>query len=62
MRYFYISYSAEGITGACTLTTTKFINHKDFIKSIKKEDISLINPFIISWVEMTEDEYEIFTE
>lgn len=62
MRYFYVTYSAEGVTGACTMTATKFINHKDFIKNLNKVEPNLRKPFITSWIEMTEEEYELFTE
>ena len=62
MRYFYVSYSADGAIGACTVTATKFINHRCCKEGIKKAQPSIVNPFILSWNEMTEEEYLIFTE
>lgn len=62
MRYFYVTYSAEGATGACTVTVKKFINHKQFIKGIKESYPKLNNIFILSWVEMTEEDYLVFIE
>ncbi|CAH1192927.1 Hypothetical protein DAL_21 [Psychrobacter phage D'Alembert] len=62
MRYFYISYSFKGGVGACPLTATKFINHNSFKKLIKKEEPNVENIFIMSWNEMTEEEYLLFTE
>lgn len=62
MRYFYISYSANGATGACTLAATKFINHKEFREEMQERHPELINVCIMGWNEMTEEEYLIFTE
>ena len=62
MRYFYVTYSAQGATGACTTVATKFINAKQFKESIKKEFPELNNIFIMTWVEMTEDDYLLFID
>lgn len=62
MRYFYVSYSAEGATGACTLTATKFIKHKEFREAMQKRHPELRNVCIMGWNEMTEEDYSIFTE
>lgn len=62
MRYFYVSYSVQGGMGACTITATKFINHKEFKEGIKKRQPNIVNPLIISWKELTEEEYLVFTE
>ena len=61
-RYFYITYSAKGATGACTTVVTKFINFNQFIDGIKKEFPNMDNVFILSWVEMTEEDYLVFIE
>lgn len=61
-RYFYISYSGQGVTGSCTVKATKFINHKSLKEIIKREYPSIVNPFILSWNEMTEEEYLLFIE
>lgn len=62
MRYFHISYAADGATGSCTMTATKFINHTEFKVMIKETRPQIINPSIMSWVEMTKEEYDIFME
>lgn len=62
MRYFWISYAANGVTGSCSMRVDKFINHKEFKKYIQEKYPQLVNPCIMSWVEMTEEEYELFTE
>ena len=62
MRYFYISYSVQGGMGACTMTTTRFINHKEFKERIKERQPNIVDPFIISWKELTEEEYLVFNE
>ena len=61
-RYFYISYSADGATGACTLTATKFVNHKEFRESMQERHPELRNVCIMGWNEMTEEEYLVFAE
>ena len=62
MRYFYVTYSAEGATGACTIIATKFMSHKQFKENILIERPNIKNPFILSWIEMTEEDYLVFNE
>lgn len=62
MRYFYVTYSAKGVTGACTFSTTSFINHEKFKKDMLINFPKLKNVFILSWVEMTEEDYLCFIE
>lgn len=60
MRYFYVTYSAEGATGACTFSTNNFINHERFKKEMLTNYPHLENVFILSWVEMTKEDYLVF--
>lgn len=62
MRYFWINYVANGVTGSCSMRVDKFLNHREFKKSLLEIYPDLIEPHIMSWVEMTEEEYELFTE
>lgn len=61
-RYFYISYSADGAIGDCTVTATKFINHKEFREAMQERHPELRNVCIMGWNEMTEEDYFILTE
>lgn len=60
LRYFHVHYSFEGGVGSVSTEVGGMLNHKSFKEDMKKSFPKYNNVFILSWVEMSKEDFEDF--
>lgn len=60
-RYFYVQYSISGGIGAVAIHIDGMLNRKRFVEYLKQViQEPVYNLFILSWVEMSKEDFEAF--